>query len=205
MTDIQGTKKYGGPHKFLAETLRLLEMLAHRRGWKKDPPVLYRLFEVDIASTEDPEDGTKETTAHYAVSGYEFTDGRRVHDQLRSMAAILESPLAPLAMALFENEHDIAPKAHALLGEIYFHDDNEEYVLVKESGRGILDMPGTKFGRIVLCVIGDDCLIYRRVRGELPLWLPADSHQDPKGPFPLLARIHRADTEAWQSVFGDRS
>jgi len=203
MASTPGTTEYEGPHDYLAMALEVLEATAHRAGWRKTPMTLYRLSEVGNFSTED-EDGTKEITAHYSISGIELAKEHPLKD-LRTMAVILESPLAPLAMSLYTRDESSPPQAHALLGEIFFHADDEEYRQAHEKGRDILDMPGTKFARLIIGVIGDDYLVYRRIRGERPRWLPAEAQQDFGGPFALLSRVHRADIKAWRTVFGDRA
>src|SRR5438270_12383914 len=96
---VVGTNTYEGVHKEFADILQFIERAAQRAGWRKQHATIYRLHQLPAEDTDTLH------YAHYEVSGHVLTPdlGSSPDQALRTMAILLESPLAPLALATLDD------------------------------------------------------------------------------------------------------
>lgn len=217
MTEPLGSEKYEGPHTTLALTMKMLEGDAHREGWGKMPPFLYRISEVSPEDTDDifgADIGSidLESRHHYNASGFALVgrlhpDG--VNSELAVIAEILESPLAAYIAQQWRKIDTACPIAHIIVAETLWHPKDEEFAELHARGLDLADMPNTTRARVCSAVIGDDEILLRREYGGKARWMldmkrSSESDNSTVSSLSLLARIHRADADSWHKYVANK-
>jgi hypothetical protein len=205
-----GTDTYEGTQNEFADILQFTERAAHRAGWRKQQPTIYRLHQLPT------EDTNNLRYTHYEISGHVLTPdlGSSPDQAIRTMAILLESPLAPLALATLDDDEARPPIAHAFISEALHNENREDIIEFRAQKTATLDglgkLPNTVMARYCIGVIGDDdeiIALYRRQDTDQILWIPADViKKSIMGPSATLInqliRLHRADITACRRVQG---
>jgi hypothetical protein len=205
-----GTDTYDGMHKEFADILKFIELNAHRAGWRKQQSTIYRLHQLPTEDTDSLR------YSHYEVSGHVLTPdlGSSPDQAMRTMAILLESPLAPLALATLDDDEARPPMAHAFMGEALHNENREDIIAFRTQDDATIDdlskLPNTVLARYCIGVTGDDdeiVALYRRQDTDQILWISADVIKASlAGPHATiitqLIRLHRADITACRRVQG---